>query len=121
MKATLIGAALISVWISTAANSAPITSMRDGNEVLATCESGELEAKIQCASWVMGVTQAFTAMAEVSRQKIVCFPESGGTTRQYRDIILKHLREEPRYRNLASGILALGALSSAFPCPKNSN
>jgi hypothetical protein len=96
-----------------------MSAMRTGNEVLGTCEGDDIDARLQCSTWASGVVRAFQAVAKVTGRKLICFPSSG-TMGQYRDVIVKHIRDNPRFRDVDSGLLALGALSEAFPCP-NSN
>jgi hypothetical protein len=90
-------------------------AMRTGNELLDTCERDDPPYMMLCIGWVAGATQAFIAAGIAVERQIVCLP-TGGTTGQYRDIIVAYLRAHPAERHWPSGGLAFLALKEAFPC-----
>ena len=95
------------------------TSMQTGNDVLATCESPNDPAfrdGLICMAWVSGVTQGLEAARRITGVCLANLPPSA-TNAQYRDIIVRFLRDNPVYRHQLAGPQAAAALSRAYPCP----
>jgi hypothetical protein len=103
-----------------------------GNDLLAACESeGETQAGF-CAGYIVGAVQGMFwgvaypmfqlgegDIAEVNSASasllMICEPE-GVVVKQYLDITISYLQENPELRQFPARGLIHNALSEAFPC-----
>lgn len=97
--------------------------MQLGKDALATCEITEEKTPsnytiaFACLSWVNGAVQgAINTVSFDDRKPDYCTPQSGGSTKQYVDVFLKYLRDNPAKRHLPAIFLFHQAMAAAFPC-----
>ena len=104
-----------------------------GNQVLEYCEAAGDEAKQGfCVGYVVGVVEGMRWGAAVPLLRTegpgphldsmvntilsFCLPD-GATWGQYRDVIVRYLRENPQSRHASARLLGQLALVESFPCP----
>ena len=99
--------------------------MQWGKDALATCEVTEerrptdMTSAFVCLAWVNGAVQGAISTFSLNSQKPdYCTPDSGGSTKQYTDIFLKFLKENPARRHLPAIFLFHEAMAASFPCKK---
>lgn len=81
----------------------------DGNRLLSELESPYDNMRLIATAYLMGVVDAQSGVA-------FC-PPDGFTQQQLRDVVTAFLRENPVHRHLKGGLLVVGALYKAYPCP----
>lgn len=104
---------------------------QSGNDLLRWCkeylkekDSNMWESGL-CAGFIDGVSSGVDGMAMLStpsfdqylKRKAYCVP-AGVTKGQTIRIVVQRLEELPASLHLDAGLLVIGALSKAFPCPK---
>jgi len=95
-------------------SSAVALDVQHGNGLLDVCSkeddrSGAFETGL-CLGYIAGVLDLGNHLT------LICYPPSV-TNGQIRDIVVSNLRAHPEERHVASDLLAVKYLSSAFPCP----
>jgi hypothetical protein len=84
----------------------------DGNKLMSLCRSSDIKG---CDGYVAGVADALAEVREDAH--VACIP-ARVTNEQLRDVVLKYLHDEPQYRQLPGGHLAVHAFAKAWPCKK---
>lgn len=121
MKAWIGAVALVGMIASGA-------SMADGNDLLAECSEAirfqetriirDPSASSYCNGQVIGVMNTMYLLDEFLPKEVkTCLPPELLTKQAVR-IVVKHLKDNPTTLHLPSTHLILGALHSAYPCPK---
>jgi hypothetical protein len=107
--AIITTALMLSTWNSEAAGA------QDGNHLLEDCTSpGGSDALTACVAYLAGVrdTVDVTQLAFAPRR---CIPQAA-TTGQVRDVVVRHLRQNPEARHLVAAALIIRAMREAW-CP----
>ena len=95
--------------------------MATGNDALTTCTTSpddSVMAASICIAWMQGVRDGHRMTASIFGfyDPVWCAPASD-TNGQYRDVFVKHLRDNPARRHQPACILFLDAMLEALPCP----
>jgi len=90
-----------------------------GNELYDYCSTDKSDPvyyskQSTCRGFIAGVVDTVNATRSLSGTAS-CLP-SGVTLAQVTDVVMKHLRENPQYRNLSAAILVQGAIMDAWGC-----
>jgi hypothetical protein len=83
-------------------------TFKNGNELLTDC-SAQDERSFECLGYVEGLADTLEVL------KTIC-PAEGVTLGQFKDVILKYLRDHPEHRHFAAADEGGEALIKAFPC-----
>jgi Ssp1 endopeptidase immunity protein Rap1a len=94
----------------------------DGNKLHYWCQSEQVGERALCAGYIIGASDAedLTVRLEETtklRAMRVCKP-ANASVEQARDIVVKHLRDDPEGRHKAAPIVVWLALHDAWPCGK---
>lgn len=117
-----------------AAPSTSDTGSVTGNQLYEACTSSEIYQQTFCTGYIIGVNEGLPVgnMVGLFRLGVTfetseetndfirnllefCVPDEA-TNEQLRDIVTKHLRENPEHRHHSARFSVLMALQSAFPC-----
>lgn len=86
----------------------------DGEAILSACLRPTPEQKSLCLGYVVGATEG---LLEIYAGEYVCMPKnervSGG---RLKEIVTRHLREDPEVAHHSAAENILQALTNAFPC-----
>jgi hypothetical protein len=81
-----------------------------GEYVWETCDATDSESQAHCQGIIMGLIDG------LELDDRICKPISTNAL-QARDVVLDHLRENPKSRYLPAVEILLVALNAAWPCP----
>jgi 2-methylcitrate dehydratase PrpD len=89
-----------------------------GNKLLEECEATEPFRQAFCLGYIMGVTDVdgMDGAAFPERRR-TCVPEDV-TNGQLLDILVKYLKNHPEERHYSAAVLAIKAITKAFPCKR---
>jgi hypothetical protein len=74
---------------------------------------------LACTAYIRGFVDGFVSANTLANIKIrTCIPRAGVSVTQARLIIEKYLRENPQHLHQQAGLLAMSAITGAFPCGK---
>lgn len=86
-------------------------------DLLSICDGAEGYAL--CSGYMLGVSETYTAHAQVSDSLIkTCLPPAHETMRVLSKIVLERLRAAPEQSHLPARLQIVWALQEAFPCPE---
>ena len=107
---------LVLLMLMTMSLPATAAAYKNGNQLLANCESSGYYDLATCLGYIMGVSD--TSEGKTWDGRTYCEPpevKSG----QLQMIVIKHLNEHPEERHYVAYALVQNALFKAFPCPPN--
>jgi hypothetical protein len=106
----------LACFVALVANAPAHAQFMDGNKLLAFCQEqpGGFGDGI-CAGYAAGVADGLVASQALPPGGI-CM-SNAATVRQARDLILKHIQDNPQTRHGSAGFMGAVALATAFPCP----
>jgi hypothetical protein len=108
--------ALIGTVLMFASGSAATEVDYSGNELLKYCTSGNSLETVACQAYINGIREVLSlASADAGREP--CIPPSV-TGAQIKDVVVRHLRENPETRHLDRAVLVMRAVRDAW-CPRN--
>lgn len=90
----------------------------NGNELYSICSGDTYVQKGACTGYIMGVSDGMQIIADISDARGTCVPDSVRSG-QLRDVIMKHLRDNPEYRHKTASLLVLAAIMTSFPCAED--
>jgi|SaaInl7_200m_RNA_FD_contig_21_3164376_length_1493_multi_8_in_0_out_0_2 hypothetical protein len=87
-----------------------------GNDLWSVCKTPPFD---ECMAYILGAFDTYQAAAVVPTANLpsLCEPK-GLTSYHLRDIVIKHLKDNPKERHLGGPLLVLDAINEAYPCPK---
>lgn len=83
----------------------------DGNRALSRCTSTQDHDISYCLGLIAGLTDGVLD----STTNVICLPQNV-TIGQLRDVLLRHLANNPESRHVGAGAIMFVSLITAFPC-----
>lgn len=106
-----VGAALLALCAGLASAQQPrAQDFASGNYWVIECSQ---EIAPECAAYLQGMNDFHN---EPAVPALYCIPK-GVTKRQMRDVVVRHLRDNPARLHLPFARLAVDAFKAAWPCP----
>ena len=108
---------ILSVFLFIATLSANVMAM-SGLELLKYCKSDDTAGRTFCKGYIVGILEAglFVSLKHDYEAVPFCTPLDGMKPPQAQMIVVKYLEDHPEKLHFESVILAVDALSDAFPC-----
>ena len=122
MKLRLLAAMIAACGAFTSPPTAKASGSQTGNSLWTYCQAPNgSPAWSLCVGYITGAADAFGAEEGImKRSSFICEPPDT-TVGQIVDVVKNDLRDRPQDRSFDAASLVWGALSRAWPCPKNSN
>ncbi len=92
-----------------------------GNDLLRRCK-GQPSEEAFCRAFIMGILRGYNIGVEMATPRsqeprwTICIP-ANVTVSQSRDVVVRHLEQNPERRHREAGFLSVVALMESFPCP----
>jgi len=99
--------AFVAVMVASVIGSAKAAAIYDGNEILFSCEKGNLK----CIYYLAGVHDAWNDLDS----KKYCMPD-GVKLAELKKVFIKYAKENPEKLNFAASSVTINAFKKAFPC-----
>ena len=99
--------AFVAVMVVSVIGPATATTFYDGNEILFSCEKGNLK----CIYYLAGVQDAWNDLDS----KKYCMPD-GVNLAELKEAFIKYAKKNPEKLNLAASSVTVNAFKKAFPC-----
>jgi Ssp1 endopeptidase immunity protein Rap1a len=105
----------------------PVCSFADGSELLEECEAaldpGTGDTNVPGAMFCLGMMQGITNtntfyQTFFKNTALFCLPERGIRNIEAARIVVKYLRDHPAELDRNESVLALSALTDAYPCKR---
>ena len=111
----ILGVSLLVLAISTnQAMAVDTPSFMGGNELFSICSDKNVASLGQCYGYIAGVVDEFETFRAFRNTK-PCLPE-GVTGKQFVDVVMKYLTDNPAIRNLSASSNVTVAVSDAWGC-----
>jgi hypothetical protein len=99
--------AFVAVMVVSVIGPAKAAAFYDGNEILFSCEKGNLK----CIYYLAGVQDAWNDLDS----KKYCMPD-GVKLAELKKALIKYANENPEKLHLAASSIAINAFEEGFPC-----
>ena len=107
MKMKLVILAFVTIVAMSGIGPAKAAAVYDGNEILFSCEQGNLK----CIYYLAGVHDAWNDRDS----KKYCMPD-GVKLAELKNVFIKYAKENPEKLNFSASSVTINAFKKAFPC-----